>query len=103
MDKAEHAAKLRRAIDLSDFSREDIAVAMSRNYRTVSNWVSATRPTMPSEKERAELRRLLGPYDEAGDDVIAAINRSPLHEWRRDEVRGAYRRHLHEQQREEGA
>lgn len=38
---------------------------------------------------------------DATDPVIAAIDRSPLHDWRKDVVRAEYRRNLFEQERDE--
>ena len=101
MEKHEHAELLRKAIDESrEWDRQSIATAFGRNYRTISNWISETKPTMPSGEERAQLRRMLGPYDSPGDGVERAIDRSDLVEWRRDAVKSFYKRNLHEQRGE---
>ena len=101
MDKHEHAELLRRAIEESGHSRNDVADAVGRGYRTISNWTSSKNPTMPSSGERAVLRRLLGNYDHPGDEVERAVRRSSLVEWRQDAVVSFYKRNLHEQR--EGA
>jgi hypothetical protein len=104
MDKHEHAALLRRALEEStELTRQTLADATGRSYRTVGNWISAKSPTMPSGEERAMLRRLLGPYDSSGDAVERAIRRSELIEWRQDRVLSEYKRNLHEQRGEEAA
>lgn len=101
MEKHEHAAMLRQAISESaDVSRQTIADATGRGYRTVSNWISESKPTMPSDKERAMLRRLLGPYDTPGDVVERAVRQSELIDWRQDAVLSVYKRNLHEQRGE---
>lgn len=99
MDKHEHADRLREAISLNGRgTRQLIADATGRTYRTVGNWISETNPTLPTPEERAIIRRILGPYDAAGDQVERAIEESPLVRWRRRDVLTTYERHLHEQQ-----
>lgn len=100
MDKAEHAARLRNAIETGRHDRQTVADHVGRSYRTVGNWISPTSPTMPTAAERSLLRELLGPYDTPGDPVEVALEHSELNDWRRDAVRAEYRRHLHEQRRE---
>lgn len=97
MDKAEHAAKLRAAIARSGHSRDVVADATGHQPRSVTNWTSKKNPTMPDERTRAALRELLGNYDSPGDPVEIALDHSELVEWRRDTVRGFYKRHLSEQ------
>lgn len=97
MDKHEHADLLRRAIEESTYSRQDIADAVDRQYRTVGYWTSKTNPTMPSAGERKVLRKILGDYDTPGDAVERAIKRSALVEWRQDAVLSFYKRNLTEQ------
>jgi transcriptional regulator with XRE-family HTH domain len=99
MDKAEHGKRLKAAMASRAIGREQIADAADVKVRTVTNWTSGS--TMPSDKERASLRRLLGPYDEPGDPVEVALGQSELVEWRRDAVRSFYKRNLFEQ-RERG-
>ena len=101
METHEHAELLRQALDESgEVTRHVLAEATGRSYRTVSNWISTTKPTMPSGSERALLRKLLGPYDTAGDPVERAVRRSALIEWRQDRVLSEYKRNLHEQRGE---
>lgn len=102
MEKQEHARRLRQAIATSEHDRADIIEATGKGYRTVSNWVSETKPTMPDDRDRAILRRLFPGYDTAGDPVIVAISRSELDEWRKDTVKGFYRKHVAEQEEERG-
>lgn len=101
MDKQEHAAMLRAALEASpDVTRQTISDATGRGYRTVSNWISRKAPTMPSGEERAMLRRLLGAYDSPGDAVEKAVRSSELIDWRQDAVLSVYKRNLHEQRGE---
>ena len=98
MDKQEHATRLARALGASRLTRQDVADAVGRGTRTVSNWTSKTDPTMPTEAEKIVLRRLLGPYDAEGDAVEVAIDQSPLAAHRRTLVKGYYQTQLYEQQ-----
>lgn len=100
MNKAQHGAKLRAAMAEQGYSRDTIADVTDVGVRTVTNWT--TGKTMPSDTERAKLRRLLGTYDDPGDPVEAAIRRSELVEWRQDTVVGFYKRNLSEQREDEG-
>lgn len=93
MDKAEHGKRLTRA--MAGRSRQVIADWADVKPRTVTNWTSGK--TMPSEGERAALRKLLGPYDAEGDPVEIAVRSSELTEDRQDTVLGFYKRHLREQ------
>ena len=95
MDKDEHGRRLKAAMASRRLSREAIADAAGVKTRTVTNWTSGV--TMPSDRERSSLRRLLGDYDQPGDPVIVAISQSELVDWRQDAVRAEYRRHLAEQ------
>lgn len=72
-----------------------VAVAADVNKRTVTNWT--TGQTMPSERERAALRKLLPGYDDPGDPVEVAIMNSELTEDRRYALVGVYKRMLREQ------
>lgn len=102
MDKAEHARRLRAAIATSrKYSRADVGVATGKGYRTVSNWVSESRPMMPSDKDRAILREMFPGYDEGGDGVEIAIKHSRLTEDRQYVVLGTYKRELRLQDEEE--
>lgn len=98
MDKAEHGAKLRTAMAAKGLDRSTVADAVGVNVRTVTNWTSGQ--TMPSERERAALARLLGDYAHAGDPVEVAIRSSELVGWRQNAVISEYQRHQFEQQRE---
>lgn len=103
MEKDEHAALLRQAMSELNVSRQEIADATGSSYRTVGNWISRKTPTMPGDSDRAMLRKVLGPYDQAGDAVEKAIHRSELTEDRQYEVIGFYKRKVREQREEAGA
>ena len=102
-EKQSHADALRKAIEESDHSREDIALALNRTYRTVGYWTARTNPTMPSGEERATLRKILGHYDSPGDPVEKALRNSELVEWRQADVLTTYKRNLYEQRQAEAA
>lgn len=102
MEKAEHAKRLRDAIATSRrYGRTDIEAATGKGYRTVSNWVSESKPMMPSDKDRATLRKMFPGYDEAGDPVEVAVRQSRLTEDRQYTVLGTYKRELRLQDEEE--
>lgn len=88
-------------MSLRRVTQETIATAVGRSKRTVGNWTSETRPTVPSEAEREDLRKLLGPYDTAGDEVEIAVANSPLTEDRQHLVLAEYKRLLRQQAAEE--
>lgn len=98
MDKTEHGLKLKAAMAAKGYDRTTVADAVNVKTRTVTNWTSGA--TMPSDRERAALRRLLGGYDSAGDPVEVALRQSELYEWRQDAVLSVYKRNLHEQREE---
>lgn len=98
MDKQEHGKRLAAAMAARSLDRQAIADATGRGVRTVTNWTSGAH--MPSDMERAVLRRLLGDYDNPGDPVEVAVRQSGLHEWRQDAVLSTYKRNLHEQRGE---
>ena len=98
MDKQEHGKKLKAAIASRGFDRKAVADATGVKTRTVTNWTSGE--TMPSDRERAALRKLLGDYDNPGDPVETAIRASELADWRQDTVIGFYKRNLSEQRDE---
>jgi transcriptional regulator with XRE-family HTH domain len=100
VDKFEYAARLREAIARQGYTKTALADAVEVKLRTVTNWTSREKPTTPGPVDQEKLRRLLGDFDRPGDEVIAALDRSPLTEWRRDAVRSVYRKHLHEQDEE---
>lgn len=95
MEKSEHGKLLGRAIRVRGLSRTTVADRANVKPRTVTNWTSGE--TMPSERERAALRALLGPYDLYADPVEVAIRSSELTEDRQDTVLGFYKRQLREQ------
>lgn len=101
MDKQSHGRRLASAIGERGLSRQAVADATNRQVRTVTNWTMGE--TMPSEQERAALRRLLGPYDLEGDKVELAIRNSELTEDRQHAVLAAYHRQLREQREERSA
>ena len=96
MEKTEHAIQLRRALAQAQLSNGDVALALGVSGRTIVNWTSRTNPTMPSEKDQERLRKLLPGYDQAGDPVEVALNKSELHPYQRTELIAAYQRALHE-------
>lgn len=95
MDKHEHGKRLAAAMAAKSYGRQVIADATGREKRTVTNWRSGK--TMPSDTERAALRKLLGDYDNPGDQVEVAVHASELNDWRQDAVLSFYKRNLHEQ------
>lgn len=99
MDKQEHAARLRKAIAARGIGRRDLADAVSKKERTITNWT--TGATLPDEIDREKLRRLFPGYDSQGDPVEVAVRGSELHEWRQDAVLSNYKKHLHEQRAEQ--
>lgn len=101
MEKEEHARLLRQAMSEVGLSRQGLADATGKAYRSVGNWISETTTTMPSDQDRVLLRKILGPYDQPGDPVEKAIQRSELTDDRQYEVIGFYKRKLREQR--EGA
>lgn len=98
MDKHEHGTRLKTAMAARGMGRDVVADAADVKPRTVTNWTSGA--TMPSEKERAALRRLLGAYDDPGDPVEVAVRHSELVDWRQDAVLSTYKRNLYEQRGE---
>lgn len=103
MDRHEHADALRQAMAERQVGRQAIADATGKTYRSVSYWISRENPTLPSEADRATLRRLLGPYDQATDPVERAILMSDLTQDRKHGLIGFYLRLRREQELEEGA
>lgn len=95
MDKATHAAKLRAAMASRGADRSAVVGATGVAVRTVTNWT--TGKTMPSNTERAALRRLFPGYDEPGDPVEVSIMGSGLTEDRKYALVGEYKRMLREQ------
>ncbi len=88
-------------MSLRNVSQGTLATAVDRSKRTIGNWTSQTKPTVPTEREREMLRRLLGPYDAAGDAVEVAVANSELTEDRQHEVLATYKRLLRQQFTEE--
>lgn len=99
MTKQEHGALLAQAMGDHRLSRQAVADAADVDPRTVTNWTSGK--TMPSERERAVLRRLLGDYERPGDAVERALRGSELTEWRKDAVVSFYKKNLYEQAAEQ--
>lgn len=97
MNKAEHGPLLKAAMARKSLGREVVADSVGVNKRTVTNWT--TGATMPSEKELLALRRLLGPYDTAGDPVEVALAASGLADFRRSRVLSVYQEQMYEQRR----
>ena len=103
MDRAEHATHLRRAIAVAGLANHDVATALGVSVRTVVNWTSKSAPTMPSDRDQEQLRRLMRGYADQGDPVEVAIGRADLAIYRRSELLAMYQRLLHEQGLEDGA
>jgi hypothetical protein len=97
MDRAEHAANLRRAMAQAGLNNSDVATALGVSVRTVVNWISRSQPTMPNDRDQAGLSRLLPGYADGGDPVEVAIARADLAPFRRSELLAMYQRLLHEQ------
>lgn len=95
MEKEDHAPKLRQAMARKGKSRTDVADAVGHTVRTVTNWTAGV--TMPSDRDLAILRHMLGPYDEPGDPVEVAVRSSRLTDDRQHVVLGVYKRELREQ------
>lgn len=101
VDKQTHARLFRQAMAERGYDRTVVADATGVKPRTVTNWRSGT--TMPSDREMAALRKLLGPYDIGGDvdPVERAVKGSRLTEDRQFDVIGYYKRQLRLQDAEE--
>lgn len=95
MEKAEHGARLRAAMATRGHERADVVAATGVAARTVTNWT--TGQTLPSDRERAVLRKLYPGYDDPGDPVEIAVRNSTLTEDRQHLVLGTYKRLLREQ------
>lgn len=99
MDKREHGSRLKTAMSAKGFDRQMVADATGVRVRTVTNWTTGS--TMPSAREREDLRRLFGDYDAVGDPVEVAVRGSELSAWRQSAVLSEYQKHLHQQRAEE--
>lgn len=101
MTKEEHGKLLRLAMADQGFDNRSLADAAGVGTRTVTNWRQGE--TMPSQRDLAVLRKILGPYDQTAElgAVEAAVRRSPLVKWRQDAVISTYEKHLWDQGREE--
>lgn len=100
MDKDEHGSRLRAAMARRGHERRDVAEAVRRGVRTVTNWT--TGQTLPDAVAREALRQLYPGYDDPGDGVELAVMASDLTEDRKYVLLGTYKRLLREQ-REGGA
>lgn len=100
MDKAEHGRRLKLAIAQKGYDRETVADLAGATPRTVTNWTNGS--TEPSPKQKALLRKALGEYDNPGDPVEVAVKGSRLTEDRQYAVIGVYKKHLREQDEDEG-
>lgn len=98
MDKQQHGLRLKAAMAAQGKDRQVVADYTQVKVRTVTNWTSGA--TMPSDREREALRRLLGRYDDTGDPVEVAVRQSELIDWRQDAVLSTYKRNLYEQRGE---
>lgn len=97
MDKAEHGVRLKTAMASRGKGRDDVALFAGVHARTVTNWTSGV--TLPSDSQRAALRRLFPGYDDPGDPVeVAIMSSTKLTEDRRYALVGTYKRLLREQE-----
>lgn len=101
--KAWHAGRLRAAIGGNPERRKLVETATHVSYRTVGNWISEKKPTMPTDEQRQAIRDVLGQYDHDGDAVERAIFASELTDDRAHDVVGYYKRALRLQREERGA
>lgn len=92
-----HAKRLREAIGGDPERRRLVSTATGKTYRAVGYWISETSPTMPSDKDRAAIREVLGHYDHDGDLVERTIFASELTDDRAYDVVGYYKKRLREQ------
>lgn len=76
-------------------TQQALGDALGLSSKTIRNY--ETGATTPDASTKANLRRLLGDFDEPGDAVESAIRRSELTEWRKAAVISEYQRHLYEQ------
>lgn len=95
MDKVEHGRRLREAMASRQETRAGVSEALNVAQRTVTNWT--TGQTMPSDSQRALLRRLFPGYDDQGDPVEVAVLHSELTEDRQYFLLSTYKRLLREQ------
>lgn len=108
MEEETLGERIKRLREVRRLTQAELADVLAVSTKTISNW----------EKDRTDPRSSLGALREffgrsfdqdltpaatetPVDDVEAALGRSALHEWRKTALVGEYRRHLHEQQREE--
>lgn len=92
-----HAERLRRAIGGNPERRQLVGTVTGKSYRTVGNWISEKKPTLPTDEQRQAIRDVLGDYDHEGDAVERAVFSSELTEDRAFDVVGYYKRRLREQ------
>lgn len=91
--------RIRRLREARRWTQPEMGEVLNVSAKTISNWESGRNHPRNS---MGALRDLFGAaldgaeYTE-DDPVLAAIARSELDEWRRDDVRSRYRRHLQEQ------
>lgn len=78
-------------------TQDDLARAVGVSERAIRYYESGKTP---DPGVRAAIEQVLGEFAE-GDPVEAAVRGSELHDWRQDDVLSTYKRHLHEQRREE--
>lgn len=76
-------------------TQEALGDQIGRSGRAVRNW--ETGANTPDDAIKAELRRLLGPFDSEGDPVEVAIKQSGLTEDRQHDVIGYYLKRVREQ------
>lgn len=96
-------AKLQRARKLAGYkTQQSLGDKVGVSGKTIRNWeTGVTRPENIDPGHRAALRKLVGSFDDEGDPVEVALKNSGLIEWRWGAVYNEYKRHLHEQAREQ--
>ena len=101
MDREQHARALRLAMAGRRLRNQGLADLAGVSLKTVGNWISETKPTMPSEADRMTLRRIFPNYEKGvSDPVEAALAQTDLAVHRQRAVLAEYERHVYEQQRE---
>lgn len=100
-EQATFGKRMQAARRMSGYrTQQALADVLGVSERTVRNY--ETDKWRPDVGTLSVLRRLLGPFDEDGDDVEMAVRRSRLTEDRQYAVIGTYKRHLREQDDDEG-
>lgn len=92
--------RLQRARKLAGITKQQtLGDLIGVSQKTIRNWeTDRVNPENISPEHRLLLREVLGPWDDEGDAVIAAIKRTELMEWRQGALISEYQRHVAEQE-----